>query len=56
MGLSSINLNATNTRKNWFTNRVVDEWNSFSNHVVSVNTIDTFKNRLDTFMDGEDRW
>ncbi len=42
--------------KNWFTNRVVDEWNRLSSHVVSGNTIDTFKKRLDKFMDWDDRW
>ena len=42
--------------KNWFTNRVVDEWNRLSSHVVSANTIDTFKKRLHKFMDGESRW
>ncbi len=42
--------------KNWFTNRVVDEWNRLSSHVVSANTIDTFKKRLDRFIDGERRW
>ena len=42
--------------KNWFTNRVVDEWNGLSTHVVSANTLDSFKRRLDKFMDGEDRW
>ena len=42
--------------KNWFTNRVVDEWNRLSRHVVSANTIDCFKNRLDRFMDNDDRW
>ncbi len=42
--------------KNWFTNRVVDEWSRLSSHVVSANTIDTLKKRLDKFMDGEDRW
>ncbi len=42
--------------KNWFTNRVVDEWNRLSSHVVSGNTIDTFKKRLDRFMDGEGGW
>ncbi len=36
--------------KNWFTNKVVDEWNRLISHV------DTFKKRLDKFMDGEDRW
>ncbi len=39
--------------KNWFTNRVLDEWNSLSSHVVSANTIGR---RLDKFMDGKDRW
>ncbi len=43
-------------RKNWFTSRVVDEWNRRSSHVVSANTIDIFKKRLYRFMDGEDRW
>ncbi len=42
--------------KNCFTNRVVDEWNRLSSHVVSANTMDSFKRRLDKFMDGEDRW
>ncbi len=42
--------------KNWFTNRVVDEWNRLSSHVVSANTIDTFEKRLHKFMDGDDRW
>ncbi len=34
-------------RKNWFTNRVVDECTRLSSHVVSTNSIDTFKTRLD---------
>ncbi len=42
--------------KNWFTNRVVDEWNRLGSHVVGANTIDTFKKRLDKAMDGEARW
>ncbi len=42
--------------KNWFTNRVVDEWNRLSGHLVSANTIDTFKKRLDKFMDREGRF
>ncbi len=42
--------------KNWFTNRVVDEWNRLSSLVERGNTIDTFKKRLDKFMDGEGRW
>ncbi len=42
--------------KNCFTNRVANEWNKLSSHVVSANTIDSFKRRLDKFMHGEDRW
>ena len=42
--------------KNWFTNRVVDEWNRLSGHVVSAKSIDCFKKRLDEFMDRDDRW
>ena len=42
--------------KNWFTNRVVNEWNRLSRQVVSANTIDCFKKRLDRFMDNDDRW
>ena len=36
-------------RKYNFTNRVIPIWNSLSNHVVSAETINTFKNRLDKF-------
>ena len=32
-----------NIGKNWFTNRVVEEWNKLSKHVVSAGTVDTFK-------------
>ena len=31
----------------YFTNRVVDHWNSLPNWVVSANNIITFKERLD---------
>ena len=41
--------------KNWFTNRVVNEWNRLGEHVVSAETIDSFKRRLDKFMDDSDR-
>ena len=37
--------------RNWFTNRVVDEWNKLSNFVVSAGTLESFKRRLDRFMD-----
>ena len=42
--------------KNWFANRVVDEWNRLSNQVVSAKTLESFKRRLDKHMDGDDRW
>ena len=42
--------------KNWFTNRVLDEWNRLSIHVVIAKSIGCFKNRLDKFMDSDDRW
>ena len=36
-------------RKYCFCNRVVNIWNSLPNHVVSANTTNIFKNRLDKF-------
>jgi len=32
-----------------FTNHIIPIWNSFSNHVISAETVKTFKNCLDTF-------
>ena len=37
------------TRKFSFTNRLISAWNSLSDSVVSANTVNTFKNRLDRF-------
>jgi hypothetical protein len=34
-------------RKNFFTQRVVNSWNSLPQHVVDADTINSFKNRLD---------
>ena len=34
-------------RKHFFTNRVINAWNSLPDDVVTANTINTFKNRLD---------
>jgi len=34
-------------RKNFFSNRVVTEWNKLPAHVVEADTVMTFKNRLD---------
>ena len=42
--------------KNWFANRVVDEWNGLSSQVVGAKTIESFKRRLDKSMDGDNRW
>jgi len=38
-----------NLRKYNFTNRVIPIRNSLSNHVVSAETVNTFKNRLEKF-------
>ena len=42
--------------RNWFSNRVVDKWNRLSNYIVSVETMVSFKRRLDKFMDEDDGW
>ena len=42
--------------KNWFTNRVVNEWNGLSRQVVSAESLGSFKGELDRFMDGDERW
>ena len=34
-------------RKQFFTNRIVNEWNSLDNKVVSSETMNGFKNNLD---------
>ena len=41
--------------RNWFTNRMVNDWNRLSQQVASAQTIGSFKRRLD-FMDGDERW
>lgn len=42
--------------KNLSTNTAVDEWMKLSKYVVKANRIDSFKLRLDRYMDGEGRW
>jgi len=37
-----------------FTNRVVNIWNSLPNWVVTAESINTFKTRLDTFWHNQD--
>ena len=46
----------TDIGRHWFTNRVVNDWNRLSRHVVSAETLGTFKSRLDESMDRDDRW
>ena len=41
-------------RKHFFTNRIISEWNSLSDQVVSAYTINSFKNKLDSFMFNQD--
>jgi len=41
-------------RKFNFTNRVIPIWNSLSNHVVSADTVNRFKNRLDKFWSNQE--
>ena len=41
-------------RKYYFTNRVVNAWNSLRDHVVLSETINTFKSRLDKFWKHQD--
>ena len=46
----------TDVGKHWFTNRVVNDWNRLSRHVVGAESISSFKRRLDKWMDGDERW
>jgi len=41
-------------RKFYFTNRVVNAWNSLTDHVVLSETVNTFKSRLDKFWQHQD--
>jgi hypothetical protein len=40
-------------RKYCFSHRVVDVWNQLPDSVVACNTVDSFKNRIDKFMDSQ---
>ncbi len=40
----------------WFTSRVVNDWNRLGGHVVSAETIGSFKKMLEECMDRDDRW
>jgi len=41
-------------RKFNFTNRVIPTWNSLSNYLVSADTVNCFKNRLDKFWSNQE--
>jgi len=41
-------------RKFSFTDEVIRVWNSLSNHVVSADTVNTFKNCLDNFWSNQE--
>ena len=57
MGTSKKNLRfRTDIGRYWFTNRVVHDWNRLGRHVVSAESIDSFKRQLDECMDCDDRW
>ena len=48
------NISQYNLKKFNFTDRVITIWNSLSNRVVSADTINTFKDRLDKFWANQD--
>jgi len=41
-------------RKYYFTNRVVNIWNSLPSYVISADTVNCFKSRLDNFWKNQD--
>jgi len=41
-------------RKNFFSYRVITDWNRLPNEVVDASTLATFKNRFDQYMNRED--
>ena len=43
-----------NLCKVYFTNRVVDAWNSLSNYIVTANNTNIFKRRLDAYWHDQD--
>lgn len=43
-----------NLRKHFFSNRIIDVWNSLPNDIVSADSTNIFKNRLDKFWYNQD--
>ena len=46
----------TNLGRYWFTNKVVNNWNRLGRHVISAESIGSFKRRLDESMDRDEGW
>jgi hypothetical protein len=42
-----IELNKSNIRKNFFTNRVLKIWNKLDEEIINANSVNSFKNKLD---------
>ena len=49
MKLFKIRFN-TNCEKFMFSNRIIDEWNMLSEDVISCNTVEVFKAKLDQYL------
>ena len=41
-------------RRHWFTHRIASVWNSLPNSVVSAESVNSFKSRLDKFLSMHD--
>ena len=39
-----------NVRRNFFTQRVINDWNRLPSHVVEAPSVNSFKNRLDDYL------
>ena len=42
--------NRLNVKKNFFTQRVVNDWNRLTSYIVEAPSVNAFKNRLDDFL------
>ena len=46
-------LSNTNIRSSFFSQRIVNHWNGLPEEVVRAESVNTFKNRLDKWKEGE---